>query len=827
MKKRFFFIFGFFLLMYLSFCLVFSGNKISAQTQEDATNYVFEQSKRPTDVPKNAVYEQLFRIINKFEQKAAEQENAGFSNRAAFLRKKFQEILNLDGENTEILKKLSNDFVYEIASRKDKRRETLSSKKSEAKKLTKIEKLEKEIKDLPLIYREKLQKLFGKTAFDKFESLVNERFVTKIKAYTTLENRLFLELSDIFYDQETDEVFGYAQTLGDGPDNCDQELLINRYCPWSEVYAVFVSDIHGQIEELYDFQCGNEAYVDFYLSGTDPNETFCIQSEHVYNPDDPDTCPPKPLLAPKLSNLTPKLSNFSKLFLRDNLSQEVCVTTPPPPNVMGVDFQTIAPNTPNTIPIGDNPGTDGTHTPEEGLRIFPDDDYPMENQNRQRIRVRASINEQQAGVTVYFRNFDLDDPSTDTTIDPNGTTENDNNGTVNGSSAGQLSAVSATTNAQGIATVDFTVTMQPGDNFAIAASTNQNQLNSVIVNGIDLRTGSGASIETTCDETDAVCRSEMLTVWRRLHIEVDSMGASNQNWIPGNFASGGKIRRLQQATLNVNTTNLLEVNRFQNGRVTFTGGALRIVNNTATSITVENTGFSTVSVTVSDIFLLYDDDDFNDNDGTNLDGDTGEDIPEPPTDLLQSNDTLCNSPTATGCNVFASSYTRPLYDITSDVRNNSIFQSNIEANYPDTSPVRAVFVDFDQRATQADPEFWTIYLYGTYQQNVWVDGDPVDEDGFPNPFNCPDASYGVADDFGPNGWGACVHMEVGRPTEYPPDYATRPVSRAWTAAHEIGHLFGGIHNDGGIMTPSCIRTADEYEFDPRTIRRLRVLITHP
>jgi hypothetical protein len=191
---------------------------------------------------------------------------------------------------------------------------------------------------------------------------------------------------------------------------------------------------------------------------------------------------------------------------------------------------------------------------------------------------------------------------------------------------------------------------------------------------------------------------------------------------------------------------------------------------------------------------------------------------------MQSNDIPCNNSTTTGCNVFVSSYVRPI-EITSDARNNSIFQSNIESNYPDPIPVRAVFVDFDQRTTQADPEFWTVYLYGSYQQNLDSDADPIFEN-FPPPANgCPSASYGVVDDLGPNGWGACVHMEVSRPSEYPPDYAIRPVSRAWTVAHEIGHLFGGLHEDTGIMTPSCTRTG--YEFDPRTIRRLRATIVNP
>jgi hypothetical protein len=244
-------------------------------------------------------------------------------------------------------------------------------------------------------------------------------------------------------------------------------------------------------------------------------------------------------------------------------------------------------------------------------------------------------------------------------------------------------------------------------------------------------------------------------------------------------------------------------------------------------VTIRNPLATTVSIPSGSQFQLYDDDDFNNDDGPmgdgTLDGDTGEDIPEPNTSLLQSDDTPCSSIIVSGCNVLASAYVRPVYDITSDIRDNRIFLANIDTST--TNNVRAAFVDFDQLPTEDDPEFWTIYLYGAYQGGISQDADPADEDGDGNPDGCPDASYGVTDTLGPNAWGSCIFMEVSRPREYPVDYASRPVSRAWTTVHEVGHIFGGDHPDGGIMTPSCTRTG--YEFAPVTIRRLRHEIMHP
>jgi hypothetical protein len=106
----------------------------------------------------------------------------------------------------------------------------------------------------------------------------------------------------------------------------------------------------------------------------------------------------------------------------------------------------------------------------------------------------------------------------------------------------------------GEATVEFSVTRQPGDNFAIAASTNPNDLNAVTVDGTELRTGGGATIDIDCDGTEPICRTDMLTVWRRLHIEVDSMGAVDGNFIAGTIPVGGTVQPNQTETFSVSPT---------------------------------------------------------------------------------------------------------------------------------------------------------------------------------------------------------------------------------------------------------------------------------
>ena len=402
-----------------------------------------------------------------------------------------------------------------------------------------------------------------------------------------------------------------------------------------------------------------------------------------------------------------------------------------------------------------------------------------------------------------FANFDPDDPSDDLIIDPNGSTGDDNNGEINDSPAGQLSANFAETNADGEATVNFTVTRQPGDNFAIAAGTNQDQVGSVAVNGTGLIDGNGNEISIGCDGTDAVCRSEMLTVWRRLHIEVDSMGASQGNFVVGNFAQSARVGAAA-VNVQVNTSQPLDVNRFENGRLSSGASNLRIVSNTTNSIRVRATVGGTATINAGETFQLYDDDDFNDNNGTSLNGDTGENVPRPDTDLMQDSDTACSDVFNTNnCNVFVNAYVRPTFDLIGE--DIPAFSSNVDD--ADISSYRNAY--FQNRAMEASETFWTVYLFGAYQYEQEGDGDPNEEG----------STFGAVDDF--NGIGASLFTETNRPVEYrlAPNWQSRPVGRRFTAAHEIGHLFYGTHGDTGLMAQTGTRINPL--FDNRTINKIR------
>lgn len=117
----------------------------------------------------------------------------------------------------------------------------------------------------------------------------------------------------------------------------------------------------------------------------------------------------------------------------------------------------------------------------------------------------------------------MDDPSP---IDPDSNGPDNNPGGVS-----FLSSIDAVTDGNGKATVEFTVSMYPGDNYRIAASG--------IISNLTHMTQTMADNE---NPPVGVALSEMLTVWRKLHVEADSMEAvattgSQANQVAGTAAS--------------------------------------------------------------------------------------------------------------------------------------------------------------------------------------------------------------------------------------------------------------------------------------------------
>lgn len=326
----------------------------------------------------------------------------------------------------------------------------------------------------------------------------------------------------------------------------------------------------------------------------------------------------------------------------------------------------------------------------------------------------------------------------------------------------------------------------------IAASEDQAYLNGLTVDRIILRDSTGMALPT-----DMAKATEMLTVWRRVHIETDSMGIVNGNEVNGLVTGANPNPRANTTVLDVN--QILEHNRFENGLIRITGiGDFPVISNGRGRVIVQGVIPSTSIPTAGAAFNLVDDDDFNDNDSpTTLHGDNGENVTNASTGLLQDSDSPSD-------NVFAPAYVRPAYDI----GDNNDFVPFV-LNSPTTAAGLIATYDFDSVSTEADSSFWTVYLLGAYQSDVTADADP----------NSEPPTLGQVDAI--NGQGASVFNEVLRPRE---TVISAVVNNAATAAHEIGHLFNGIHRDGGLMEPSRTRTTAIFSDD--TLAKIRS-INHP
>lgn len=790
----------------------------------------------------NLGLEMLFRTVLSFEKEADRQDSKGNHSRANAFRNFFRRKAQLDEAQASRLKEIARNFSADVKVSLN------SNKKSDevfARDNLATRRSQEAYVGLLQLYRERLSWVLGVKSPDFFD-FVQKEIGSKVRTHWNEKSRdlsFAFGFTTVDYDAQNDEIVGYSVTYDQGSSHCGDE---EGSCYGQEVSATLTNDV-GSTPQYQDSGevCGADAEVFLYYSQPPPAR-YCVDADHLAS----DTASPD--------------CNWQGM---SGTSSSDCVTVSPP-GVGSVDFQLIATDSPA---IESNPNMGG------GLRIFPDKNTASDTANRQTIRVRAFLLDLIPGRTIYFRNFDLDDPSSDSTIDPNGTTGNDNNGNVvGGTSAGKISASSAITNSQGMATVDFTVTKQPGDNFAIAASTNPNVLTNVTVDGTDLRTGGGELIETNCDGTATICRSDMLTVWRRLHLEVDSMGnVGTGNNVTGNVVTNGTKIPPGNVNIQVTPTNPstpLELNRFANGRMVIDGRSYGVILNRKSTPgpgavdVVQIRVLSIVTIANGASFTLYDDDDYNADDGPTLDGDNSEVIARLPDSFKYLSAEDGNYPDGNPKNLYASAYIMPEYDWAESRgynQTNLPFVLNVNSQQGNLD---AVINQNRNSASDERDDFWIAYLLVSYQEDFTEDADGavcdsqgqncLPEGGVSGvgrgPAGCdcfqtsPCTGHSCLSVVPKGAFGSIIFEET-----------MQDVTRSWlrdgslviqnqgtTAPHELGHQFGlcGDNSDSATCTHPKTRTgvtyrimdypnypneSDDYGFHPEHINIIRKRVKSP
>jgi hypothetical protein len=503
-----------------------------------------------------------------------------------------------------------------------------------------------------------------------------------------------------------------------------------------------------------------------------------------------------------------------------------------------------------------------------GKKIFPDKETPTDRDNKRLIKVSVQTSGFLVGTPIYFRSFDPDDRSTDDPlVDCTNDQGNDNRGQNDqfyADSIGMTPATSVNTDAAGLAVVYFAVTTFAGDNFIIAASADQQYLNTVAVDaqqgsvnfGIGLRDGNGMG---NALPNKSVVVSEMITVWRRFHVEVDTMGKVRDNLrasppVPENNAKG-MITTIEVNTdpLYPNTTKInsiftvsggasLEPRRFELGVIRITGipniaGSISVLTNETNSIIIaRNVQLENFQINPQQLpsFVMVDDDDFNNNNNSlvTLRGDSAEQVTvlSDTFDLMKSVDDPIQ-------NVFAPAFMIPIFDGAGKTTNND---NNIQffLNVPSSTNLPFAAINTKRDATNSESDdYWVVYLLIGYQSGEPDDFDPNDGAVVggvsPRVVNCQfcisdiiPTSCGSLPPVPKGSDGSLVFVETMRDfdanvdrTIFPnPDFRTRSVP------HEVGHQMGlaGDKQNFGIMTGD-----EPPKFAPSHINILRWRVKSP
>jgi hypothetical protein len=217
--------------------------------------------------------------------------------------------------------------------------------------------------------------------------------------------------------------------------------------------------------------------------------------------------------------------------------------------IVSLAWETYESNT----PLDSNPHVPAGAEPAAapGLRIFPDKQTPTDTaaNDRRKVRVSATLSDPLPDVKIWFKWWDVDDPSSDEgPIDltpdiggvPTGLDNRSNDAGFDKLGSSNWTSLYITTDATGAATAVFNVTMQPGDNFKVTAAPRAAALQPPLLTQEDVDQSGPAGENLPA----GIKITEMLTVWRRLHVERDSMG-EEPNDGPESAKVRGTIREIR------------------------------------------------------------------------------------------------------------------------------------------------------------------------------------------------------------------------------------------------------------------------------------------
>lgn len=536
----------------------------------------------------------------------------------------------------------------------------------------------------------------------------------------------------------------------------------------------------------------SESYDPDNNQGTTPGAGIVAYQWMVTDPDGKDITP---------TNATSRTFQFGpakegtysiKLLVRDDEGIEASQTKTVnvrKPKVLAVNYVPVE----SELSENKNPGG--------GLRIFPDKKTPDDEVDRSVVMVLAEVDARE-GTPVYFRIFDVDDPfSNQGPLDPNDQNGQGEKGGDNRDVAG-LHPLGAKV-IEGKAETHLFVSHQPGDNFAVVASLDNQYLASCRAEGSTLGSSGVKDAENNILPTETAKNTEMLTVWRNVYIEVDKMDPVRNNYVEGRVIGMVWPKGLSLTYLSYKPiydpnipSDWFDLQRFiidpQNGDKGAIGifdPSGRVIEKHIPAYIVPNgnKGPGEAIIVVEAIlerndamgrkFWLWDDDNLN----GKKNGDEGFQVPLPETDVITSS--------------LKDAYIFPIFNRGTP---------GPEFSLNGIPPPRFNTARFDQ------PNYWTMYLCGAYQGATFLDGDQelLRELGITHP-----AEAGV-----PN-LGSYIFFESIRES-----ICKRKEKLLFsTPAHEIGHQFGikGEESDSSLMDGEKHTCDANDKFNARSLSKIR------
>jgi hypothetical protein len=472
--------------------------------------------------------------------------------------------------------------------------------------------------------------------------------------------------------------------------------------------------------------------------------------------------------------------------------------------------------------------TDPWNLPISGSRIFPDFKNPLDTVLRHKLELVVKTSASLAGKTVFVKAFDVDDSTSEAfdtadgpaVIDINGKSGNDNLPDYLGTNqSGQFWTGTAWggDSAQGIVAANgetkfiFRVGMQPGNNYRVVASV----VDQSLITGVQVTTSTaGKYLGPALAQNAGAPASPLLTVWRKLWVENDSMAAIpvdsfgyKRNDLSWNL-DPPSIRNVSfsstAGTTSFGIDAITDQSSFldlQNGRMIVQSVTHPVISTASYSVTVSGVHSS---VSVDSGFRLYDDDD---------DGLTVPALPR--TDLVnqQMKD----------------------YFKTAFIEVRDLGEYNLDKYVP-FLPNEDVFSIFTTLDDKKDPNLidksplWICHLIAAYQGPMDADMDPsgIDESRRDGETAAHDGIEHSA-----------VYVEGSRELYTDSLGASNPVlARSYlgkwitaAASHEIGHQPGiqtesVDHGELGLMAKGLdgvsSTSPENSVFSARTIRRFRI-----